>query len=294
VIDETLYADADTLPPEAVAETKWQLFSFGALSSVIPGAGHFFRGLRRRGLLWFSAFVLFLVGLLVLEPWQVPDYRIPAFLLGAAILCGAGIDAAFADTEEGLRPALWVIVIFAAMSFIASYSVNPLVWRLGGYRLYSGTGNAMQPKVHWQDRVVADTHAYRHTQPRRGEVVVYGEFAVDLFHSRARLGRIIAIPGDTMEEKNGQIVLNGIPVKESYIGGGSASIDVSSSSDEGLRKLYNFGPVKLGPGEYFVMGDNRGLSIDSRQEGPIKLSDIRGKALYLLSGDDDRDGKRLN
>jgi signal peptidase I len=292
VIEDTPYPDPAAISPETVSQVKWELFSFGALSSVLPGVGHFFRCLRGRGVIWLCVFGVFVVGSLLLKPWQVSDYRIPAFLLGAAILCGAGIDAAFAGTEEDLRPGIWVAIVFAAMGFITSYSANPLIWHLTGYRLYSGTGNAMEPTVHWQEQVVADTHAYRHRQPERGEVVVWGEFAVNFSNLRARLVRVIAIPGDTIEEKNGQVILNGIPVKEAYVPG-STYIDVSSSSDEGLRKLYNFDPLRLKPDEYFLMGDNRGLAVDSRREGPAKLSDIRGKALYILSSDDSRNGKRV-
>jgi len=91
-------------PPKVVSEGKWRHFAAGCLSSVIPGAGHFLlRELRRRAYVWAGAFVLCLLGTLLLEPWRTPDGRMTAFIAGAVLLCAAGIDAAFADTEEDLR-----------------------------------------------------------------------------------------------------------------------------------------------------------------------------------------------
>jgi len=111
----------------------------------------------------------------------------------------------------------------------------------------------------------------------------------------AYLKRVIAIPGDTIEGKNGQIILNNIPIRESYIAAGSTSIDVSSSGDQNLKKLYTFGPVIVEAGRYFLVGDNRGLSLDSRLTGPVDLDQIRGKAVYIAkSSNDSRDGKRLD
>ena len=150
----------------------------------------------------------------------------------------------------------------------------------------------MRPTIEPADRVVVDLHAYHHGEPKRGDVVVIGEVRLDTFNSMAKLQRVIAIPGDTIAGQGGRVILDNIPIREAYIPG-SASIDVSSSTDENLKKLYTYGPVTLGPGEYFLMGDDREFSDDSRTHGPVRIEAIQGKALYILSSDNDRDGKSL-
>jgi signal peptidase I len=292
VFDQDTYEQVRS--PAFIKQGKWRLFAFGCVSSVLPGAGQFLRELRTRGYLWISAFVLFLVANVIIGPWRSPDGRLPVFLIGAAILCAAGIDAAFVHTEEDLRPTVWGILIFASMAFITSISLDPAIWKLNGYRSYSASHADMEPTIVPGDELVADLHAYRHTSPERGDVVIAQQRKADAFNWIARPSRVIAVPGDTIEGKNGQIILNNVPIQEAYVPAGSTSIDVSASADEGLKKRYTFGPVKLEPGEYFLMGDNRGLASDSRINGPVKVSSIRGKALYILSSDDTRDGHRLD
>ena len=73
--------------------------------------------------------------------------------------------------------------------------------------------------------------------------------------------RIIGIPNDVIEIKNGNVSVNGGILSENYVQGET-------------KKEFN---VKLGNDEYYVIGDNRGQSFDSRGYGPIKLSDIIGK-----------------
>lgn len=284
---------ADVAPPEVVREEKWRLFSLGCLSSVLPGAGQILRDLRTRGYFWIGVFLFFLIASTSAQPWHSPDGRLPTFIIGAVVLVAAGIDAAFAQTEEIFRPAVWLILAFAPMAFISSRTATPIVWRSYGYRSYRGTFPDMQPTVMPGDQVVVDSRAYLHHVPDRGDVVVTEELRLDATNNLAHLLRIIAIPGDTIQGTNGQITLNNVAIRESYVPASSVSIDVSASSDEQLKKRFTFGPVRLGPYEYFVMGDDREFSSDSRLNGPIKLDKILGKALYIVSSDSSRDGKRL-
>ncbi len=292
-MDDSQYLLIEAANARAIKETKWQLFAYGCLSSVIPGAGQYFRGLPKRGAIWFAIFLFVLIGVLIVQPWRTPDGRLPAYLVGGAILFAAGVDAAFGGTEEEFRPPVWGVLVFAAMAFITSWSVNPIAWRLTGYQIY-WVSRDMEPTVHRFDKTVADQHAYRHASPHRGDVVVTNEYPLDLLHRSCSLKRVIAVPGDTIESKNGQIILNNVPIREAYIPG-ATSIDVSSSTDDNLKKRYTFGPVHLGPEELFVMGDDRGNAIDSRLRGPVKINSIRGKALYIAdSSDESHDGKPLD
>ena len=97
--------------------------------------------------------------------------------------------------------------------------------------------------------------------PYRGEVVVFN-WPVD--PERQLVKRVIGVPGDTVEIRAGSVYVTGIPLREPYI-----------ASLRGIRE--DIGPVKVSEGHYFVMGDNRLHSNDSRDWGLIARDDIVGK-----------------
>jgi len=98
-------------------------------------------------------------------------------------------------------------------------------------------------------------------QPRRGDVIVF-EYPLDT--SRDFIKRVIALPGETVEVRNGQIFVDGQLLPEPF-GPNPASRD--------------FGPLRVPPGTVFVMGDNRNNSSDSRVWGPLPQNEIIGKAI---------------
>ena len=96
--------------------------------------------------------------------------------------------------------------------------------------------------------------------PRRGEVIIF-EFPRDL--ERDFVKRVIGLPGDTVEIKRGQVILNGTPLSEPY---------VTHDSDRSHPK------TTVPEGAYFVLGDNRRASNDSRDWGPVSEDMIIGRA----------------
>jgi len=85
--------------------------------------------------------------------------------------------------------------------------------------------------------------------------------------------RVIGMPGDTLEVRNDQIYLTGKVLPQPWLPAPTANSDPQTA---------DFGPVKVPEGDYFVMGDNRGRSCDSRTWGPIEASSVVGKVIMVI------------
>ncbi len=111
-------------------------------------------------------------------------------------------------------------------------------------------------------------------QPRRGDIIV---FVPPHQRDKDFIKRVIGTPGDTVEIRNQQVILNGKPLVEPYV----------VHKDAGVRFVMhaawadNMRPAKVPPGKYFMMGDNRDRSDDSRDWGFAAMEDIRGKAMII-------------
>jgi signal peptidase I len=119
-------------------------------------------------------------------------------------------------------------------------------------------GQSMEPNLHPNQRLIVDKLSYRLHSPQRDDIVV-----VDLPDMEEMLvKRIIALPAETVEVRRGIVYVNGAPIPEPY------AHDLTP---------YDMAPLTLGPLAYFVMGDNRGNSNDSRSFGPIVRDEIVGR-----------------
>jgi signal peptidase I len=118
-----------------------------------------------------------------------------------------------------------------------------------------------------------DTRILKIRDPRRGDVVIF-KFPED--RSKDFIKRVIGVPGDTILIRDKQVYVNGIPYRNPHEVHKDPQILPRS---EGPRD--NFGPVRVPAGSWFVMGDNRDKSYDSRYWGFVKDSDIEGEAFLL-------------
>jgi len=110
---------------------------------------------------------------------------------------------------------------------------------------------------------------------KRGEIVVVREKPDSPFRQGRRalvVKRVIGIPGDTIAITGGQVFINGRALDQSFITDGGINLGSSSAQ-----------AVTLAPQEYYIMGDNRTRSGDSRHYGPVPFMSITGRAAAVIS-----------
>ena len=165
---------------------------------------------------------------------------------------------------------LAILVVGLSISSLFSDAISDFV--LKAYRIPSG---AMIPTLLIGDHVYVDKLGYRiGTEPKRGDVIVF-KFPED--ETKDFVKRIIGLPGDTVEIRNKQVILNGIPFDDHNY---TQRLD-PGVLDASLNPRDNFGPITIPDGSYSVLGDNRDQSLDSRFWGYIPASKIRGKATVI-------------
>jgi signal peptidase I len=125
-------------------------------------------------------------------------------------------------------------------------------------------GTSMTPLISDQERIFINKFVYRFEPIERGDVVV---FWYPLDRTKSFIKRVVGLPGDTVEIRGGQVYVNGKLFPEPYI--------PPESADSGTLAL-----TRIPRGEYFLMGDHRTSSNDSRIFGPVARTFIYGKAVF--------------
>ena len=126
-------------------------------------------------------------------------------------------------------------------------------------------GTSMLPRLEDQDRLFINKFAYRIGDIHRGDVVV---FLYPHDTTKSYIKRVIALPGDDLRIDHGTVYVNGVAKKEPYV---PLKYEDDRSQPE----------ITVPSGEYFVMGDHRSISSDSRDFGPVARPLIYGKAAFV-------------
>ena len=136
------------------------------------------------------------------------------------------------------------------------------------------------------DRVLVNRASYLFGGPERGEVIVFdttGLREAQVPQGQYYVKRVVGVPGDEVLLEPPGVRVNGQLLNAPSV---ITSITRSVNGYNGYQALGTFGigrPVKLGPGQYFVLGDNSRRSLDSRSFGPIKGSQIVGRAVFVYA-----------
>jgi signal peptidase I len=151
-----------------------------------------------------------------------------------------------------MRELLLTLILALAIFFLLQVTVQT----------YIVVGQSMEPNLHNDDLLVINKIVYRLHDPERGDVVVL--YPPDQPRDEPPyIKRIIALPGDTIEVKNGAVYVNDNKLIESYIK---------------EPPTYTLALQHVPENEYFVLGDNRNISHDSRSGWTVPRQDIIGKA----------------
>ena len=173
---------------------------------------------------------------------------------------GASEVAAKEQTQE-FKPVLelrsWfpdIFFAFAIAIFIVVFVVQPV----------KVEGTSMQPRLVDQERIFVNRFIYRFQNVRRGDVVVFW-YPKD--RSKSFIKRVLGIPGDEVEIRNGIVYVNGARISEPYL-------------KREFQDYKSFRNAIVPAGQYFVLGDHRNSSNDSRSWGFVTQNLIYGKAVF--------------
>lgn len=172
------------------------------------------------------------------------------------------------ETAPAPRPgALRQILEFLAtlaIAFLVAQAVR--TWVIQPFVVPTGS---MLPTIQLSDQVLANKFIYRFSKPQYTDIVVLDDPAGQV---GTLIKRVIAVGGQTVDLKDGKVVVDGTPLVESYTHGQPSDLLPGSNATF---------PVKIPSDSVWVMGDNRTQSQDSRWFGPVPLSSVHGRAFYI-------------
>ena len=172
-------------------------------------------------------------------------------------------EATVEAPAEGDRPGNWDTVKSVLREVIETVVLTLVIFFLiqTVVRNFRVVGTSMEPNLHTGQYLIVDKVSYRLAPPQRGDVIV---FEPPVSAEGDYVKRVIGLPGELVEIRNGQVLVNNQLVNEPYwVRPGSYSMDAR----------------RVGPDELFVLGDNRNLSSDSHSWGMLPMDKVVGKAL---------------
>lgn len=263
----------------------------------MPGLGQAYVGMLARGLIFMFLCAIFSVaGLLIFAHPTAYSWTLGCGAVSAqvAIWIASAIDAhrcalrckADYELKDYNRWYVYVLLLLMGTGSLLSYALDVRVYLIQPFCI---PGPAMYPTISPGDRSLALKNAYWASDPQRGDIVLLTDPSNrHLF----RIKRIIAIAGDTVAVKDGNLYVNGVKLSRQSVGPGTVSGTTGQifyEENNGAKyRIFisqdhpapDFPETTVPQNNCFVMGDNRNNSLDSRSVGPIPITGIYGKFVY--------------
>jgi signal peptidase I len=187
-----------------------------------------------------------------------------------------------APHEKRKRRTTFIIVTLAGLFVAASYHFFPSIFsrRFPGVRVLTTTAESMAPTIRPGDRILVNFAIYDVTAPKRGDVVVV-DLGVGGTHIET-FKRVMAVGGEEISLTPTSTLVNGHPLDEYYVN--------PNALDENGKPIFGYQvewvPIKVPADHFFLLGDNRMESYDSRHVGAVVKKQIEGKAVAIIRADD--------
>jgi signal peptidase I len=163
--------------------------------------------------------------------------------------------------KRAMQAAYWRLEIVAWFKTVASAAVYATLIVTFGFQVARVEGQSMAPTLQDQDRLIVNKLIYRIEPPQRGDIVM---LYYPINPDKSFVKRVIAEEGDTVRVVDGRVYVNDVPMKDDFV-------------PSEFRSHDDWGPQVIPEGYYFVMGDHRNNSSDSRHWGFVPKKYIIGK-----------------
>ena len=275
---------------EKTAKTEWIAL---ILSFIVPGLGQIYNGERMKGILFYllasAALIAFAVIPLtrLITPLNVILPIALLIFIYVFIWIEAFSKAKLLKTDVRTRPIKQWYFYLGIMA-ISLLLIQPYLLKVvrNISQAFKVPSSSMSPTILNGDRILVNRAIYKFgvpytpyilgsiRTPNRFDVIV---FTYPLDSKKDFIQRVVGLPGEVVQIVNKQVYINNRPLQDLY-----AFYSDTKVFSPGIQPLDNYGPFLVPPNKYFVMGDNRDESFDSRYWGVVDLSQVKGKvrAIY--------------
>lgn len=245
------------------------------LSLIQPGLGQVYNGQLLKGITVFGigfalVFFISVTGMFyIFKPMVTAVIVMLCFFL---YILGDAFFGARRIGEIELKPYnKWYIYLIIIL--ISSFLIQPFQTRMLKAKSYKIPSDAMAPTLISGDHITVNLKAYQYKKPQRSDVIV---FIYPEDESKDFIKRVVGVEGDIIEIREKQLYVNGILESKPY-----AVHKDNAIIPAHVSKRDYYGPQQVPKDMFFVLGDNRDRSADSRFWGFVGNEHIRGKAVYI-------------